>query len=361
MAFIILPPTVMISENPETAAATLARAKAYQEQLLQQLGIAKNQQQTSIVKGAYRGTRIFLWNKSYNAYLATYFSFPNGKKQNDEYLETASLIRHSDCVQMGSVWKIINKSFIPISMENSTEDLLKISNRTFIDKSPLRVDTFFNFRSEYRLQNILETFVGEKLAANGIQNLTNLSRIVCKEIDVKELKSDKQLEYPARAHRDIIINFSANLLQEKETWPKVNYKAQLNSGVFAEKHEDLFSDKIENYINPQKIADDILTKVVPLLHDIRAEEFKIIRRYRGWVYLNRGRAFGLQVGMRLVGPNHSTFHIIRYLPEVNGEIDSCIAFIRYEDKEKPVLVGDILKIDPTLFPKAKISDTNLNK
>ncbi len=351
----------MISENPETASATLARAKAYQEQLLQQLGLGKNQEQPPITKGAYRGTRIFIWNKNYNAYLPSYFIFPTGLKQSNEFLETASLVRHADCMHLGSVWQIKNKAFVPIQLENSNANMSQIADRNFADKSPVRLDSFYNFRAEYRIQNILESFIGENLAAKGVQNLTNLSRIACKGIYAKEFLVDKALEYPARAHRDIIINISASLLQEKETWPKVTYKAQLNSGVFAEKHEDLIAEKNENYFNPPQISQQIIEKVLPNLQDLKLDEFKIIRRYRGWVYLNRGRAYGLKIGMRLVGPNHSTFHIIRYLPEVNGEIDSCIAFIRYEDKEKPIVVGDILKMDPTLFPKPKISDNTLNK
>ncbi len=361
MPFLILPPTVMISENPETASATLARAKAYQEQLLQQLGLGKNQEQSPVTKGAYRGTRIFIWNKNYNAYLPSYFVFPTGIKQNNEYMATASLVRHTDCMHLGSVWQVKNKALIPIQMENSNSSLTQIADRTFTDKSPVRLDSFYNFRAEYRMQNIFESVIGEKLAANGVQNLTNLSRLACKGIYAKEFLLEKALEYPARAHRDIILKMSVTHLQEKENWPKVTYKAQVNSGVFAEKHEALFAEKSETYFNPQKISELIIEKVLPNLQDLKIDEFKIIRRYRGWVYLNRGRAYGLKIGMRLIGPNHSTFHIIRYSPEVNGEIDSCIAFIRYEDKEKPIVVGDILKMDPTLFPKPKISDNNLNK
>lgn len=65
--------------------------------------------------------------------------------------------------------------------------------------------------------------------------------------------------------------------------------------------------------------------------------------------------------MRLVGPENARLHIIRYSPEVNEEMDASIAFIRYEDEKRPIKVGDILKIDPTLFPKTKNSDNKNSK
>lgn len=360
MAFLILPPTFMITENPEISLAVKNSAIAYQKNLLDQLGITKAQEQTLITKGAYRGTRIFTWNKPYDAYLPTYYLFPTGKPQIKEFLRSASLVRYQDCLQLGSVWNFTN-NISPFTIPDSTQSMENIANRTFLELSPIKVNSFYDFRSEDRVSNLLDIFLGEKLAAKGILNITNLSRIVCKGNYLANLKSPSQLEYPARAHRLVLVEMLSELSQKKNTWPTITYRARLDSGVFAEKNKDFFDEKTPSPFHPEKIADEVVSKLMPELHELKSEEFKVIRRYKGWVYINRGRAFGLEVGMRLIGPSQSRLHIIRFSPEVNGEIDSSIAFIRYEDEKRPIVVGDILKIDPTLFPKSKNSDNKNSK
>ncbi len=103
--------------------------------------------------------------------------------------------------------------------------------------------------------------------------------------------------------------------------------------------------------NPIDIANNIVKKIIPTLHDLTQQEFKIVRRFGSWVYLNRGRAYGLTIGTRLVGENNSKLHIIRYAPYLEGEIDSAVAFIRHENKDIPLQVGDVLKIDQTVYPR----------
>ena len=360
MAFLILPPTFMITENPEISLAVKTSAISYQNNLLDQLGIANSKEQSTITKGAYRGTRIFSWNKPYDAYLPTYFLFPVGKPQVKEFFRTATLVRYQDCLQLGSVWNVTN-NIAPFAIQNSKVSIENIANRTFSNLSPVKVNSFYDFRAEDRMSNLLDIFLGERLAEKGVLNITNLSRIVCKGNYLPNLKSPTQLEYPARPHRLIIVEMISELDQKKNIWPSITYRAQLNSGVFAEKNKDFFYEKTPAPFQPEKIAEQVVNKIMPELHDLKAEEFKVIRRYRGWVYIDRGRAFGLEVGMRLIGPSNARLHIIRFSPEVNGEIDSSIAFIRYEDEKRPIVVGDILKIDPTLFPKSKNSDIKNSK
>jgi hypothetical protein len=360
LPFLILPPTFMITENPEISLAVKNSAIAYQKNLLDQLGITIAQEQTPITKGAYRGTRIFSWNKSYDAYLPTYFLFPVGKPQIKEFFHSASLVRYQDCVQLGSVWNVIN-NLAPFAIQNSKLTIENIADRTFPVLSPVKVNSFYDFRAEDRMANLLDIFLGEKLAEKGVSNITNLSRIVCKGNYLPNLKSPTQTEYPARAHRLIIVEMLSELAQKKSSWPTITYRVHLDSGVFAEKNKDFFYEKTPAPFQPEKIAEQVVNKIMPELHDLKSEEFKVIRRYRGWVYIDRGRAFGLEVGMRLVGPSNARLHIIRFSPEVNGEIDSSIAFIRYEDEKRPIIVGDILKIDPTLFPKSKNSDNKNSK
>lgn len=360
MPFLILPPTFMITENPEVSLAVKNSALTYQNNLLNQLGVTNAQEQVNISKGGYRGTRIFSWNKTFDAYLSTYFLFPVGKSQVKEFFHSASLVRYQDCLQLGGVWNVINH-IEPFPIQDSKLSIENIANRRFSDKSPVKVNSFYDFQAEDRISNLLDIFLGEKLASEGVLNVTNLSRIVCKGNYLPNLKSQTNLEFPARPHLLIIVELISEFAQKKKSWPDVTYRVSLNSGVFGEKNKEFFYDKTPTPFQPEKISEKIFSKIMPELHDLKTMEFKVIRRYRGWVYLDRGRAFGLEIGTRLIGPSNSKLHVIRYIPEVKGEIDSSVAFIRYEDEKRPIVVGDILKIDPTLFPQAKSSDIKNNK
>jgi hypothetical protein len=348
--FLILPPTMMISENPEIAVNIKQSARDYQDKLLSQLSILQSQLVQEIKQGAYRGTRIYSWNKKFDAYLPTYFVFQVGQVQSQEYLKASSLIRYQDCLQLGSVWNF-TQNVAPFSLPDSQNSLENIANRTFLNLSPVKVNSFYDFHSENRMSHIFDLFVGEKFAEKGILNVTNLSRVVCKGNYLSELKSPPQATFPGRPHRLVIVQIASQLPQKKSNWPIVTYKSQINSGVFAEKNKEIINVNVPTPFHPQTLAEQLVNKVFPELHDLKKEEFKVIRRFRGWVYLDRGRAYGLEIGMRLIGPNDARIHVIRYLPEVQGEIDSSIAFIRYEDEKRPIVVGDVLKLDPTTFPK----------
>lgn len=352
LASLLVPPTFILSENPEVSAVVKQRAVAYQNTLLAQLGLVNNQQVTEIKFGAYRGMRVYPWNQPFDAYLATYFLFNVGEKQTGEFLQAAALIRYKDCLQLGAIWKF-NEQIAPFAIPDSVVPLTTFVSRKFTNFSPVKLNTFYDFRAEDRIQNILDLFIGEKLSEKGILNITNLSRIVCKGKYQEQLKSPEMVDFPSKAHRLVQVTLKTAASEKKKAWPVVTIQSQLNSGVFAQKNKDLYRESNPQPVNPEVIAKNIVDKLIPELHDLSKEEFKVIRRYRGWIYLDKGRAFGLQIGMRLIGPEDSRIHIIRFLPQVNGEIDSCIAFIRYEDEKRPIKVGDILKIDQTTFPKKK--------
>lgn len=352
LANLILPPTIMISENPEISSAIKNKAIAYQDSLLMQLGITKAQEQYKMKNGAYRGMRVFNWNQSYDAYLSTFFLFNTGKKQSTEYLQAASIIRFKDCLQYGAIWKF-TENVSPFPISDSSVPLSTIVVRTFSNIAPVKINSFFDFRAEERISNILDLFMGEKLSSKGILNITNLSRIVCKGNYHQQLMNSDNIDFPGKPLNLVQITFKSDLVEKKKDWPMVTVQSQLNSGVFAQKNKDLYIDLKPQVVNPESIANTIINKLIPELHDLTKAEFKVIRRYRGWIYLDKGRAFGLQIGMRLIGPENAKIHVIRYLPQVNGEIDSCIAFIRYEDEKRPIKEGDTLKIDQTTFPKKK--------
>ncbi len=361
MPVLIVPPLSFVTENAEVRLlpGMQQRAASYQENLLRQLGFTQNQEQQLISSGAYGGTRIFSWNKPYSAYLSTSFVFPLGPLQKQEFLHSAMLVKMEDCVSLGGVWEVKIPLF---PLVNSLQKIEDLSNRTFRTVSPVKTNTVFSFDPKDRMAYVLDLLLGEKFSAKGVASVTNFSRLVCQgeffvnqKKDTPVITSQQEGVQGTRAHKLVLVEFLSPVRWRKEgaVWPLVSFKVQLNSGVFSEKNKNLWEEKKFSEFHPEKISTDIVEKVLPELQDFNVLEFKIIRRYRGWVYLDKGRALGALVGMRLVGPGKAQLHIIRYTPETEGVMDASVAFIRDEDDKRPLRVGDILKVDPTVFPKSK--------
>lgn len=70
----------------------------------------------------------------------------------------------------------------------------------------------------------------------------------------------------------------------------------------------------------------------------------ILRRDRRWVWIDPGRGRGLQVGDRLVSQGQAYLHVIR-IDRSPDSLESVIGFIRSEDAQKPLQVGDQIQLD----------------
>lgn len=345
MAFFLLPPPQFIADNQEIPKQVILQAQNYQKNLLAELNITSKVSQ--VREGAYAGSQIFNWDQKYNAILITSFIFQKGKSFKKEWMRTATLVKQENCTYLGSVWSFNDKKIIPFPIENSNVSLSSIASRTFKPVSPVKLDLQTHF-SDARFENVFNLIFQEELAKKNVPVISDLARYFCKTEKLNNEKFTQNLEYSARPHRVIEI-----IMQEtgkKGNSYLVSYEYRMNSSVFGEKDKKNIEKKEQEIFNPVQISDNIAQKVVPALHDLSQSEFKIIKRVGSWVYINRGRAYGLLIGMRLTGAG-AGLHIIRYAPELTEEPDASIAFIRYENKQSPLAPGDILKIDQTVYPK----------
>ncbi|MES2613978.1 MAG: hypothetical protein V4591_01030 [Bdellovibrionota bacterium] len=329
MAFLILPPVQFIADSQEIPKQIVQKAQAYQKNFLKDLNITTTA--STVTQGAYKGAQIFNWDQKYNGILMTSILFQKGQNFNKEWMRTATLLRQEDCIHMGSLWSFDNKK------------ISSFTSRVFNTISPVRMNLQAQF-SDKRYSEIFNLELLEEFSKKNVPTISDIGRLYCKAESFNTQKNEQKTEYPAKPHRIVNINVTENS-------QKIDYSMQMASGVFGQKSKDINEKKTQEKFDPQKISKNFVEKIFPTLDDVSQEEFKITKRVGSWVYLNKGRAYGLSIGMRLVGAHSSKLHIIRYVPNPEGELDGSIAFIRHEDKEAPLVVGDILKLDNRIYPK----------
>lgn len=345
MALFLLPPPHFIADTTEIPQQVLRQSESYQKGLLKELNVSEPIDK--VTSGSYKGTQVYQWPQKYNAILLTTFLFQKGKGFKQEWAKTASLLRQEDCLHLASQWHFENKSTFSFSVENTTPSLSSALNRPFQKVSPIKIDLRTQF-SDMRFAHLLNLFLLDEFSKNNIPILSNIGRFFCKIKKINNHNFEQKQVYPAEPHR--LIEMNVTQIGEKNHLPLLTYQFHVNSGVFGHKNREPSEKKEKQEYDPHKIAQNIAQKINPLLHDLSQTQFKVIKRIGAWVYLNRGRAYGLNIGMRLVSENGAQLHIIRYEPNIDGEPDAAIAFIRYENKKTPLVVGDNLKIDQKIYP-----------
>ena len=345
MAYFILPPPQIMADSQEVPQSVLLQAKQYQKQLMSQLNISSSV--FKVTKGAFVGTEIFNWNEKINGILMTSFVYEKGKGFQKEILKTATLLKQENCQHLGSLWNYTDKNKIPFTINQSLKNISDFPKRVFSNVSPVKINFQLQLQQK-RFENFAQLIFVEGFSQKNIPLVSSGGRLYCKaEFDLS-MKTQQITETPAKPHR--LIELALNEMKKTKGPSKVTTRVEFHSGVFGQMKESL-SEKNENSeFDLEKISLNLVEKTLPNLDKLNETEFKIVRRFGSWVYLNRGRAFGLKIGMRLKGPNKASLHIIRYAPKLEGELDSSIAFIRHESQESPLKLEDVVKLDPKIYP-----------
>lgn len=346
MPFFILPPLEFVADNKEIPAQMRQQAQDYQKTLLQQLNVGA--EVLKITTGSYVGTTIYQWDQKFTGILTSKFYFSKGASFKQEIARSATLLKQDDCSHLSSIWSIGNKNAFPFPIQNSPSSLQEGLQRTLKNVSPIKIDLTAESLDK-RFWKIFQTVLSQQFSSQNIPLLTSEGRFYCKMPNQKNVKLDQVSEYPARPHRLIELTVTKKSLEKNIL--KIDSIVQMNSGVFGQKKIETVEKQSNIDFVPESFSQNLVNKVIPQLDDLTQAEFKIIRRFGSWVYLNRGRAFGLNIGMRLVGPGNSKLHVIRYAPYYEGEFDVCVAFIRHESKDVPLAEGQLLKLDQTIYPK----------
>lgn len=354
MTFLIVTPPQVITENQTQAASIQKENAGYVKKQLADLGISDGPIQT-IVTGGFRGTQIFKWAKPYVGILQTTFLTPTGKTQTQLFLRMSTLVRRDDCLQLGATWDFTQNvpTKKPASVTPAQVSLAQISERTPRDLSPVKLETRGTGDAVSRVQVLFEGVVIESLAAQGQPIVSATNQLACKwtTVDVKLPPIKK--EYPARAHRLLISQLQANQPTEG-SWPMLN-KAVIHyhSGIFGDKSVLVAEVSKPVLFDPNQFVGAIRDVTGSVTHNIKEESFTVIKRKGRWVYLDRGRAYGLEIGMHLQGRDESKLHVIQFTGTEEKNPDVAVAYIRQENKATPLKAGDTITFDLTKFPKTQ--------
>ena len=378
MAAVLLAlPVEIVGDNPEAQVFLKSELLSYRASQLSSLNLADPTEKLD--KGGMRGAEKYSWPGTDSLLLHTAFLLPAGTIQNKEVIRVTTLVRQKDCIHLGSRWEIRGTNFVPstLNLAEGSALLLEIAKRTFKETNTLKLDTQVAGPFGSRARFLLDAMAAEQLGAQGFPVNTSISRIACQTAAAAPNVPGSSvalapIQYPARSHRTLVVRLSIDARDPKKNadWPQIKGTGAIFSGIFGDKSTDLFSvPNFENFNPPKLIAD--MRKAVPVVsHDLRTASFKVLKRKGRWIFLDRGRAFGLEIGMHLQGPGKSEMHIIHFAPgassqdvEPGGQSnvqpkiqpdvqpDVAVALLRKEDSAAPLKPGDLISIDSTTFPK----------
>jgi hypothetical protein len=396
MPILFVPPVEFVSENREVSAPVRASAETFLEKRLAELGVRGAPARTES-KGAFRGLREYQWNGPRDAILAAAFLLPNGRDQSSEFARVAALVWRADCLLAGAVWENGSSPLAgtPPTLMRSNGTLARARERTARSVSPVRWES----RVEggplgKRLALILDAVGGERLAEEGWPVNATIARMACRwtppsvagerlpttptaanaapadaNADANALAGAwpakvpgapaRKSVHPRRAHR--VVRARVRLPDADPTtvpigpptWPRTSYEIAVAGGVFGEKRDTLVASPSPGGppvpFDPSAMADAATRALGPLVHELEEAPFRITRRQARWVYIDRGRAYGLEIGTHLVGPGGSKLHVIHFAPDDAG-VDAAVALVRDENADAPLKPGDVLSVDLADYP-----------
>ncbi|MFZ9519706.1 MAG: hypothetical protein ACO3A4_04445 [Silvanigrellaceae bacterium] len=313
--------------------------------------------------GAFRNSRFYDWQESFDGLLQTYFVFPGGSKfDSGELARIAVLIRKDSCQLLGSniVWGSEWSATLPSGLAGQDANRLKEAAARKFDnlRSPVRLslETFGYWGPA--LAWLSESALAEKLSSDGLVVHSDLSGLACfKEIK----KSDKKGEAsPAKqndvgvvlkkGHRQVKVRLQGLRPKEPQKWPMMSGKIGFIALPFNStlKARELSTEKPEPF-HPERIAGMVSQELSSMVHSLTEKNIKVIKREGRFVTVDRGLAYGLKIGMHLTGPGGSELHVIRFEPSKSNE-DSAILLIRKESNSDPLAAGASLLIDTREYP-----------
>lgn len=375
MPILVVPPTQVIPFDSERLVRHQQSMDEFRSSVVKQWNATAGDE---VKFGAYRRTRDYKWNESFDGLLRTYFIYAgSGKTADTEVARVAVLFRKDNCQLLGSsvVWGAEWKNSLPAGVKAAeTANLAAAPGRRFdVRKSPLRLsfETFGYWGPS--LAWLSEAFVGEKLSAEGYIVHSDLSGLTCfrqsagaqsSDAGVNETAAQKtvvaeqatQKSTPQgvpilkRGHRQLRMRLSGIKPEQRQKWPLMDGQMKIFSLPFnaPRKSAELTSGKPEPF-NPEKIAAMAVEEIRNHVQNLDEKTIKVARREGRFVTVDRGAAYGLKIGMHLAGPNGSALHVIRFDP-VAGSDDAAILLIRRESSEQPLAEGAVLQIDGTQYP-----------
>jgi hypothetical protein len=367
MPLLFAPPVQVV---PFDAERGVEHRKAMEDFRAQVLALWQTNPKEEITQGGFRGSRIMEWNGSFDAVVKTYFVFPMpAQGRRGEVARIASLFRKDSCQMLGSVtvWGSEWTNSLPANIEKMDWTRLKDAPaRTFSPrKSPVRISSDGQGYWGSAMAWIGESHLSEKLASEGVIVHSDLSGIGCFRESAQPIqgkRSDEQEKTetsssaavpPAnakRAHRQLKVVLSGAAGKPPSVWPTVQGYFSILSLPF---NEPSLKQKKESIspapFAPPSLAQTMASQIVPLLHSLDEKNILISKRDGKFVTVERGLAYGLRIGMHLVGPDGARLHVIRFATR-SGLEDAAILLIRKDSNATPLAAGAQLQLDPAVYP-----------
>ncbi|MEY4066590.1 MAG: hypothetical protein RIR26_2798 [Pseudomonadota bacterium] len=367
MPILFAPPVQVV---PFDAERGVEHRKAMEDFRAQVLSLWQTTSKEEIKQGGFRGARILEWNRDFDAVVKTYFVFSSASQgRRGEVARIASLFRKDNCQLLGSVtvWGSEWTNSLPPETDKTELTLLKNAPaRSFTPrKSPVRLSTEGQGYWGSAMAWIGESQLGEKLASEGIVVHSDLSGLGCFR-EVTKPASEQPASQPdkaetatssapdpaasKRAHRQLKIVLSGQQGKPPSVWPLTQGHFSILSLPFNELAGKQKQETIALApFAPTALARTIAPKLLPLLHSLEEKNIVVSQREGRFVTVERGLAFGLRIGMHLVGPDGARLHVIRFATQ-SGLEDAAILLIRTESKTTPLAAGAQLQLDPAVYP-----------
>ena len=342
MAILLVPPTRISTENPEWPKLMAKEAQAFRAERLQSLGGA------SLPEGGPLEVQSVPWSGAQDAILYTTLVLAPKTPKPTVWGRWAVLVRAQDCLHMGAWWQW-EKTLpgIPQGGKEAEGGVLRTEARGLAPEGQGTTGWQVEIRGKgaARFQDWMEVALADSLLEQKKIVIHNSSRFFCSWSGVPPPKPlAKTLSYPARPHGVFHLRFHSTAPLDR--WPLGQGTVGFSGGVFGEGRTP----------EPKSIAPNTTLALGPVLGlSVKLVEavsaplggtLQVIKRQGRWIYLNRGRAWGLTIGQWLVTPGGAKMHVVQFAP---GETtpDVAIAYLRSE--KDPVKAGDTVQMDPTVF------------
>ncbi len=339
MAILVVPPVQYLADSQEVPPAIKRLGQAYLAQALSALKISNVQE--TISQGGFKGTQVYPWTHDFDGLLSLSLVFEKGSGFRNQWLYVAKLIDKKSCATLGAAWSLVNIKPLPFSLSSSELTINEIAQRSINSfGKPLEFKSIGYFQNK-QYEFIFKAVLLESFAARNIAIKSEEYRLWCQGTYGSVLD-----EFSSNTKPDKTLGLKINTQQENDRKKEMlNYQAYLYSSIFGN------SVPLSNYpdivlFEPEKVVSKIVDQAFPKVSDLKKQKFKVIGREGMFVYLDKGRASGATIGLRLIGPSGTKLHIVKYAPGLNNELDASVAFIR-KDTTDSIKVGDFLSIDST--------------
>ena len=366
MPVLMVPPTLSIPFNAEK----LVEHRPAMDEFRTELAALWNGTLTEEIKaGAFRRTQIYSWQLPFDGLLQTYFIYPKAESsKGKELARIAALFKRDSCQLLGSVvvWGADYLQYIPKTEKSDTLTRLKESAQrgSSASKSPIRLSSDGRSYWGTSIAWITESFLAEQLASKDLIVHSDLSGLACLRArtlsDSANENTNSSSELPSklsagtpilrRGHRQVRLVLEGSKTSEGKPWPSVKVRySYIPLPLNIQLAESRGGELPLSEFSPQKIVQSVDQNLESLLHDLKAASIPVVGRDGRFVTVERGLAFGLRIGMHLVGPQGEKLHVIRF-DKSRGLADAAILLIRSEQKDAPLKIGDPLKIDESVYP-----------